>query len=81
MKNVISIGILLLFLASGFVIFSFDRSDNGVKFLSSDDYEEMEMGCMEESSEYTPSQNLAIKEGRFEDARKSIKEIQDKIKW
>lgn len=41
MKTVITIGIIMLMLASGFIILSYDRSDDGVKILNDDDYEEI----------------------------------------
>ena len=36
------IGIVVLLLASGFVFYSYDRSDDGVKLMSDDDYKDMQ---------------------------------------
>lgn len=38
MKVSITIGVLMLMLASGFVFLSYDRSDSDIKLMSDDDY-------------------------------------------
>lgn len=40
MKNIVKLGILVLLLTQGFIILSYDRSDDGVKILNEDDYNE-----------------------------------------
>ncbi len=44
MKVSITMGILMLMLASGFVILSYDRADGGVKILNEDDYADIKYG-------------------------------------
>ncbi len=41
MKTAITIGIVMLMLASGFIIFNYDRDDHGMKILNDDDYKEI----------------------------------------
>lgn len=43
MKTLMSIGILMLLLASGFIFYSYDRSDGGVKILNYDDYKDINL--------------------------------------
>ncbi len=38
MKNIVAIGLLMILLSSGFVFATYDRSDEGVKLMSEDDY-------------------------------------------
>ncbi len=49
-----------------------------VKIMSEDDFGDVEELTIK--SYYTPSQNLAIMEGRFDDAKKSIEEIEERKK-
>lgn len=42
MKTSITIGIIMLMLASGFILFNYDRDDRGMKILNNDDYKDIE---------------------------------------
>ena len=43
MKTIIVVSLIMLMLASGFILISNDRSDDGVKLLSDDDYKDIDM--------------------------------------
>lgn len=41
-KTTILVAVLILMLSAGYIITSWDRTDDGVKILNDDDYEEMD---------------------------------------
>ena len=66
----------LIFLIVGLLIFScsfmiYNNSKEEIKLMSEDNYL-----IKDKSMNYTPSQNLAIEDGRYEDATKSIKDME-----
>ena len=42
MKTAITISMIMLMLASGFIFFNYDRADGGMKILNDDDYKDIE---------------------------------------
>ena len=42
MKNLISLGIVMLMLAAGFTITFYDRADDGIKILNDDDFKDID---------------------------------------
>ncbi len=42
MVKILAIGIIMLMLASGFIVYNYDSTDDGVKILNDDDYKNIE---------------------------------------
>ncbi len=48
-RSVITISIVMLMLASGFIFFNYDRDDRGMKILNDDDYKDIETNYIKSS--------------------------------
>lgn len=70
-KSVITISIVMLMIASGFILFSYDRSDDGVKILNDDDYEEEEVVRDIVVNPATGEKWDSVKDYRFRNINKS----------